>query len=200
MKHFAIAASVFTLLFLARPAHAQEMDMAFGFGSLTAPSASSASGDHAPESLGGGLYLNFSGDFLIHHRLGVSGEVVWRASRNLYAGVQPYRPLFYDFNAMYAPRLGRFATAEMMAGIGAESLRVYQGFTTCGFTGCTNYVSSNHFMGHIGGGIRLYAHGNFFIRPEAHLYLVHNNSDFSAAESTRYGISIGYSFRPPDYY
>ena len=51
--------------------------------------------------------------------------------RILYGGLQPYRPLFYDFNGIYAPKLGKHAAAEVMAGIGWESLRFYQGTLVC---------------------------------------------------------------------
>jgi hypothetical protein len=86
-----------------------------------------------------------------------------------------------------------------MAGIGAESLRFYQPFFTCSsFSGCTNYSSSSHFMGHIGGGLRLFTWGNVFLRPEAHLYLVRNNFEFAGPRANSVGLSIGYSFRPGD--
>jgi hypothetical protein len=175
--------------------HAQQFDVAFGVGTLTAPSASSASGNHAPVSLTGGAYPVFSADLLLKNRFGVSGELAWRASRNLYAGFQPYRPLFYDFNGIYAPKLGKSAAAELSAGIGWESLRFYQGFTTCGVT-CTDFVSSNHFMGHFGAGLRYYFRGHFFVRPEADLYLINNNQEFSSPRATRFGVSLGYSFTP----
>src|SRR5213080_2026500 len=153
-------------------AHAQEFDAAIGFGTLTAPSGSVAlaNGENVTER--GGLYPGFSADFIIKHRLGVSGNVAWRASRNLYAGVLPYRPIFYDFNGIYAPQF------------------------QCSAFSCTNYVSSNHFMGHIGGGLRLYVWGHMFVRPEAHLYLIHNNSEFPSSQATRFGLSIGYTFAP----
>ena len=81
------------------------------------------------------------------------------------------------------------------AGIGAESIRFYQNFYTCGyFSGCTNYTTSTHFMGHFGAGIRFYPFGNFFIRPEAHVYLIRNNIEFSSNYAVRYGASIGYTF------
>src|SRR5947209_19843734 len=139
-----------------RPAQAQEFDAAFGVGTLTAPSASSASGNYAPQSLSGGAYPSFSGDFLFRGRLGVQGEVAWRASRAIYGGFQPFRPIFWDFNGIYAPKLGKFAAAGLMAGIGVASSRAYQGFASCGFTACTDYSSTNHFMCHVGGGLRLY--------------------------------------------
>jgi hypothetical protein len=176
--------------------HAQQFDVAFGVGTLTAPSASSASGDHNPVSLTGGAYPVVSADLLLKKRFGVGGELAWRASRNLYAGFQPYRPLFYDFGGIYVPQLGKHAAAELSAGIGWESLRFYQGFTVCGAISCTDFVSSNHFMGHFGAGLRYYFHGHFFVRPEADLYLINNNQEFSSPRATRFGVSLGYSFTP----
>src|SRR5207249_10583498 len=52
-------------------------------------------------------------------------EIAWKGSRGLYAGFQPYRPLFYDLNGVFAPRLKNIG-AEVQAGIGWESLRFYQ--------------------------------------------------------------------------
>ncbi len=46
----------------------------------------------------------------------------------------------------------------------------------CGFT-CTDFVSSNHFIGHFGAGLRYYFRGHCFVRPEADLYLIRNNQD-----------------------
>jgi hypothetical protein len=183
-------------LMIITAARAQQFDAAFGVGTVTAPSASSASGNHLPVSQTGGAYPAFSADLLLKDRFGVGGELAWRASRNLYAGFQPYRPLLYDFNGIYVPKLGKHAAAELMAGIGWESLRFYQPILTCGFLGCTDFVSSNHFMGHFGGGLRYYFHGNFFVRPEAHVYLIRNNNEFSSPRATRFGVSLGYTFSP----
>ena len=55
-------------------------------------------------------------------------------------------------------------------------------------------MSSNHLLGHFGGGIKIYVHGNFFVRPEANFYLIRNNYEFSAGYGTRVGASIGYTF------
>lgn len=147
--------------------------------------------------MGGGTYLNFNGDFLIRHHLGVEGEVAWRAHQNLYQGYQPYRPIFYDFGGVWATRFGRFLGVEANAGIGAESLRFYTGYNinNCSpFTGCTNYTSSNHFMGAFGGGVKLYPWHNVFIEPNARLYLIRNNVEFAGSHAVRAGISIGYTF------
>ena len=177
-------------------AQGQEGDFAFGVGTVTAPSAGNASGDHFPQSITGGTYLSFSGDYLFAHHFGFGAEVSWRASRNNYLGTFPFRPIFYDFNGVYAPPLGKRAALDLQAGIGAESVRFYQNFLNCSaFTGtCTNYTSSNHFMGHFAAGVKLYPVGHFFVRPEAHLYLVRNNFEFSSARVTRFDVSIGYTF------
>jgi len=176
-------------------AHAQQIDVDFGLNTLTAPPDTSASGDHFPQSLTGGFYPTIGGDVLFFHHLGVGGEVSWRGSRSFYQGVpsQPFRPVFYDFNAIYAPPITHEIQLELQAGVGAESIRFYQPFTVCSYTSCTNYVSSNHFLGHFGAGIRFYPWGNFFIRPEVSYYLVNNNVEFSSAHATRFGLAIGYT-------
>ena len=56
------------------------------------------------------------------------------------------------------------------------------------------YLSSNHFLGDFGGGIRAYFWRDAFIRPEVRLYLINNNIEFSHNYATRYSISLGYSF------
>ncbi len=193
MKKLVAIAAVSLFLLIHQHAQAQDLEAAFGFGTLTAPSASEATGDHSPVSLTGGLYPSFSANYFLKHNLGFGGELSWRASQNLYLGYQPYRPIIYDFNAVWAPHIAKGTAAELMAGIGAENLHFY-GFTNCGFTGCTNYISSNHFLGHFGAGLRYNVWGHVFVRPEAHLYLIKNNVEFSSPRATRFGISIGYNF------
>ena len=180
---------------LAGSAQAQKVDFAFGLSTLSAPSANNANGvDHQPVSLDGGAYPGVSGDVLFLHNFGVGAELFWKASQSSYAGQGfNYRPLFYDFNAVYSPRLAKRTYLELVGGIGAESARFYTG-TVCGIYNCSNYQSSNHFNVDVGGGLKLYPMGGFFIRPEARFYFVNNNLEFSSNHLTRYGISIGYTF------
>jgi hypothetical protein len=197
-----IALSLGSTVLLAASLQAQEFHGAFGFGTVTAPSASTTVNGTFP-SLSGGLYPSFSGIFLFKHHLGFGGEVAWRASRSTYGGFnasafvfQPYRPIFYDFNAVYGRTFQKQVGADVMAGIGGEDLRFYTPYFTCGFTSCTNYQSSNHFAFHIGGDIRYYFWGHAFIRPEAHYYVIHNNVEFNDVNASRFTVSIGYSFMP----
>ena len=175
----------------------QQIDSQFGISGMNAPSATTFDlndFNHSPQSLSGGVYPSFAADFIIWRNLGFNGEVAWRASRATYQDLTPYRPIFYDFNAVYAKKTGRVGFVAM-GGIGAESIRFYGDFLNCNnFGQCTNYVSSNHFMGHVGAGVRLYLTNSVYLAPEAHLYFVHNNVEFTSARATRYGLNIGYTF------
>ncbi len=193
-----LAGIVLSVLCLAAAtARAQQVDAAFGVRSMMGTPISSTSTNYFPQYIGGGAYPTFSADLLLKHHFGINGEVSWRARQTLYQNFQPFRPLFYDFNGIWVPQITHRISPEVMAGIGAESLRFYQPTYTCSyFGGCTNYTSTSHLMGHIGGGLRLYVLGNVFLRPEAHLYLVHNNVEFAGPRANSFGLSIGYSFRP----
>lgn len=175
----------------------QNIDVAVGGDSMWGTKASQSSSGHSPESLSGGAYFSVSGDWLLHHRIGVQAEVAWKASRGIYypGGYnQPYRPFFYDANAIWVPKISKRMSAELMAGVGLENTRFYKGTEACTFLTCTNFVSSSHIMEHFGGGLRIYAFHNIFVRPEAHLYLVNHNVEFSSGHAVRYGVSIGYTF------
>jgi hypothetical protein len=49
----------------------------------------------------------------------------------------------------------------------------------------------------VGAGIRYYAYGHLFIRPEVHVYHILNNTDvFTNNNVVRVGASIGYTIGP----
>jgi len=194
-----IARTIFLLMFacaalgtFSNSAQAQKIDIAFGVSTIEAPQANS----NGP-SLTGGTYTGFSGDVLPWHNFGIGGEIYWKASQSVYNsplyGPIPYRPLFLDVNGIYAPKLASHTYLELSAGIGAMDTRQY--CSTCGNGYNTNYTSDKHFMGDFGAGLKIYPARNFFIRPEAKLYLVTNNQLFSSSYATRFGASIGYTFK-----
>jgi len=193
LKKLIVIAAFFVFCLLERPAHGQQFDAAFGLGTVSSGSPTTSGGFFFP-SLRGGTYPSISADFLVARRLGVEGEFAWRASQGLYGGAEPYRPIFWAINGIWAPRIAKPVTAELLAGIGGEDLRFYGNINFSPLAGYTNYTSSNHFMGDVGGGIRAYFWHNAFIRPEVRLYLIHNNIEFSSGYVARYGVSIGYSF------
>jgi hypothetical protein len=172
-------------------AQAQKVDFAFGVSTVIAPSANSTG-----PSLSGGTYPGFSGDVLFWHNFGIGGEIYWRASQSCCLDFfgqppAPYRPIYFDFNGVYSPRIARHVYLELSAGIGAIDTRIYCEQCSSYYT---NYSSDKHFMGDFGAGLKLYAHNGFFIRPEAKFYAVANNILYSSSYSTRVGGSIGYTF------
>jgi hypothetical protein len=194
LKKLTLIAMLFVFALLERTAHAQEIDAAFGVSTVTSGSSKTSNGILFP-SLSGGAYPMFSADVLLIHHLGIEGDVSWKASQGLYGGYQPYRPIFYSFNAIWAPKIATHITAELLAGIGGENLRFYNPYLSCSYlTGCTDYSTSNHFMGDFGGGIRAYVWRSAFVRPEVRLFLINNNAEFSSSYAVRYGVSLGYSF------
>lgn len=202
MQKYLAVVSVCWIFLLGAHLRAQQADFAFGGGSLY--SAPANTNGNALPSMSGGTYLGFSGDLLFKGNLGIQGEVNWRATQGLYAGQIPYRPVLWDFNAIYSRRLSPRVGAEALGGIGGEAVRFYSGQANCDFYGnCTNYVSSHHFLVDVGGGVRLYVYHNFFVRPEARLYYILNNNGtgsintypgFSSNVALRYGAFIGYTF------
>jgi len=178
---------------LSNSAQAQRIDIGFGVSTTLAPKANATG-----PSLTGGTFPGFSGDVLFWHGLGFGSEVFFRAAQN--QGFQGssslnYRPVFYDFNAVYSPKLASHTYLELVAGIGALDTHVYCNLGTVACGGPSLLGSDNHFDGDFGGGIKFYAKGGFFIRPEARFYLIRNNTDFSSNHATRVGASIGYTFR-----
>jgi hypothetical protein len=180
-------------------AHTQQIDFTVGANAVLSSTYNSASQTYLPPAEKGGTYPSFSADVLFKHRLGFNGEVAFRAKQGLYNGYQGYRPVFYDVNGVFAPRLAEKVTAELMAGVGGESVIFYNQYATCNpnyFSGCRTNVSSNHFTIHIGGGVRYYFWRSFFVRPEAHLYVIPNNVQFNSNYVGRLGVSLGYTLGP----
>lgn len=194
-KTLFITLFVGALLLLAGAAQAQtQVDLGFSMSGVKGTSFTNAGSNYFPQDVGGGAFPGFNGDFLFHKNLGIEGEVAWRATQNLSQGLAPFRPIFYDFGGIWAPPLGKHAAAEVTTGIGGESVRFYTGTINCSFVSCTDYVSTNHFLWDVGGGVKLYAWRNLFIRPEVRFYLIHNNFEFSSNHATRIGATLGYSF------
>jgi Outer membrane protein beta-barrel domain len=206
LRKLVFVATVFLLLlaFFVIPnlASAQQGDAMLGFGTIVSPSApscgSSTSGVFTcPED--GGLYINLGADVIFHRRVGFGFDAAWKATQGAYGGTggQPFRPILFDFNGVYQPRLSKKVGADLMAGIGWQTTRFYLPFCTGTFS-CTNYTSSNHFLIDLGAGVRYYVWGNAFVRPEVRYYRVFNNTgDFSSDNIIRVGASIGYTIGGP---
>lgn len=182
-------------------ASAQQADAMLGFGTMLSPNAAQCGAQTAnftcPER--GGLYTNLSADVIFHKRVGIGFDASWRSIGD-YAGLgQAYRPIQFDFNGVYQPRLNKKVGADLFGGIGWQTTRFYsfQPTYSCYAYGAC-YNSSNHFLVDFGAGVRYYVWGDLFLRPEAHFYHIMNNGDFfSSGNVIRVGVSIGYTIGGP---
>jgi outer membrane protein with beta-barrel domain len=191
-----LALPVFALLFCCHLAAAQQGDIMFFGGTLLSSNPSGTLLESGNISEKGGTYLGVGGDVVgFKHRLGINIETSWRASQASYLGYETYRPILTDFNALFQPKLGKKVGLDLFGGIGIASTRFYEPYATqCGFTGCINYTTSDHFMEDVGGGLRYYVWHHLFVRPEVHYYHIQNNTDvFSTDNVFRVGASIGYT-------
>jgi hypothetical protein len=203
LRKTALLAVISAFFFLASFAQAQQADAALGFGTLMASGSTTcvSSGFNSncvgPEK--GGLYTTINGDVIFHKRIGFNFEANWRTKQGVDSSQQLYRPILFDFNGVYQPRITKKVGADLMGGIGWQTTRFYGLVynTNClEFGAC--YTSNNHFLVHFGGGIRYYAYGNLFIRPEVHFYHILNNTDvFTNNNVIRVGASIGYTIGGP---
>lgn len=198
MRKLRIIGSLGLFLAVSALAFGQQFDVAVGASGLSSTSGANAGPSNSPQDVAGGAFLGFSADLIPWHHLGVEGEVYWRAHSNLYnfntpLGGQPFRPIFWNINAIYSRDIAHHIAFDALAGIGEESVRYYTPYGNCDYFTCTDYNSVGHFDADFGGGVKLYVKGGFFVRPEVRVYLVHNNAEFSSGHVQRYGVSIGYS-------
>lgn len=146
----------------------------------------------------GGLFETIGGDAMFRPSFGVGFETAFQSQRN-YGGLN-YRPLFYDFNAIYEPLPGsRTIVPELQAGLGGANLRFYLNQSFCdSFGGCSNsntfLESSNHLQLHLGGGVRVYLRGGLFIRPQIDGHWVNNFFQFGSNWVPQYSMALGYTF------
>lgn len=201
MRKSAFFVTLVSFFVLCSFASAQQGDAYIGAGTLLTNGSSctlnSTGNLICPEK--GGTYLNLGADVIFKNRVGAAFDVNWKAGQGDFGGLGvPYRPLLFTFNGVFQPRLGKKAGLDLFGGIGWQSTRFYgyQPTSNCVFFGAC-YTSSNHFLVDVGGGIRYYVWGHMFIRPEARVFHILNNSDnFTSGNVIRVGASIGYTIGP----
>lgn len=204
MRKLAFLATVFSILLIPSLSSAQQGDAMIGFGTtLAAGTNSCASSGFNSNCVGaekGGLYTNISADVIFRKRIGIAFDAAWRTKQGVDDNGQYYRPLLFDFNAVYQPRISKKVGLDLAGGVGWQSTRFYgfvPTFSCEQLNAC--YTSNNHFLVDVAAGLRYYAYGNFFIRPEVHFYHIMNNSDvFTNDNVIRVGASIGYTIGGPE--
>jgi hypothetical protein len=196
LPKFALLMPVCAFLVFTALAHAQQFDVAVGGGTLVSTKNTTASQTYLAPPEKGGTYPSVSIDRIFKNHFGYSAEVAVRYHYAIYNNYQQFRPILYDFNAVYARPVAKKTSAQVMAGIGGERVQFYSPYGNCPYaSGCMTHLDSNHFLMHIGGGVQYSVWRKFFVRPEAHLYRIVNNTvDFHSDNVFRVGVSIGYTF------
>ena len=202
MRKLSFLVVVVSILFaLANFASAQQADAMLGFGTVMSPGAAACGSPSfnnfvCPER--GGLYTNISADVIFKGRIGAGFDASWRSIGDFGGLGQAYRPILFDINAVYQPRLNKKVGADLFGGIGWQTTRFYSlqpTYSCYAFGAC--YNSANHFLVDVGAGVRYYVWGHAFLRPEVHYYHILNNTDFfSSGNVIRVGASIGYTIGP----
>lgn len=194
MRRLASLLFICALLGLSNLAHAQ-MDLAISGSSTWSTQNSTASVGFLPPAIRGGVYPGAYAELRLTDHLGVSVEGAFRSHKAIYDGLQPYRPVFYDVNAVYARQFTPKVHGDFMGGVGGETLTFDNATGSCGPTGgCRTFLNSTHFATHFGVGIRYYFWRNFYARPEGHWDYIPNNFQFHSNNVYRFGVSIGHTF------
>jgi len=195
LRKFALVLTACAVLLCAAFARAQQVDVALGAGILLSTTNLTASQAFLPPAEKGGIYPSFSIDRIGANRFGFSANVAFSYRKQSYNGFQEYRPIFYDFNVVFAPRLTRKIDADFMAGAGGERVLFYSPTGFCFFPGgCSAALNSNHFLFDLGADARYSLWRHIFVRPEAHFYHIVNNVEFHSDNVLRVGATIGYTF------
>jgi hypothetical protein len=203
LRKITLLAVICGVFFLASLAQAQQADAMVGFGTIMSSGTATCVVSFTSNCVGsekGGLYTNLGFDVIFHKRLGFGFDAAWRTKQglDLANGGQYFRPILFDFNGVYQPRISKKVGADIVGGIGWQTTRfyAYNNSSNCVFFGSC-YTSNNHFLVDVGAGLRYYAYGHLFIRPEVHVYHILNNTDvFTNNNVVRVGASIGYTIGP----
>jgi hypothetical protein len=185
-----------------RLAHAQNASVYFGVGTATDSSNNqSLDGSSEVGPSMGGAFIKFGGDVMFRPTLGFGAEYSGRAAQDTYAPNEGlnYRPIFYDFNAVWHPIAHGRIMPEFQGGLGGADLKFYETETGCITTNVcqtlNQYIaSSNHFQLHFSGGVRFYVNSIIYVQPQIDAHWVRNFQEFGSDWAPQYGATVGFTF------
>jgi len=185
-------------------ASAQTVDAYFGLGTMTDTSNGQSvdtfgTGSPYNSPALGGTFANVGGDVMVTPHLGFNANLSWRTSQGGYDGLL-YRPMFYDFNGVYAPTGAKKRIVPViLAGLGGVHLGYYENQSACdAFVGCSSsntfIESSNHFQAHFGAGVKFDIYKGIFLQPQVDVRWVNNFFQFGSNWVPEYSAQLGYRF------
>src|SRR3954470_10452555 len=121
----------FSLLALCVFTHAQHVDFAVGDTTLMSSQNTTDVAGFLPPPERGGAYPALSLQYILPNRFGVSAEGSFRVHKGMYNAFQPYRPILYDINGVFAPRFTARMTGNFMAGVGGQTFLFYNQVVSC---------------------------------------------------------------------
>jgi len=186
-------------------ASAQNADVFFGVGTVIDSSNGQlvdtfGTGNPFTSPRLGGSFGKIGGDFMITKRFGFGAETDFKFSHAAYDGLLT-RPVFYDFNGIYTPGVGRFSriVPELQAGIGGVRMGFSYSSSSCDpFGGCNTSTSqvetSSHFQLHAAAAVRFYVTKHAFFRPAVDYRYVPNFFQYGRNSVPEFGAALGWSF------
>jgi hypothetical protein len=144
----------------------------------------------------GGVFGTIGGGLMLTPTYGFGAQVAFRFTKGEYA-IYGYRPIFYDFNGIYTPRIGKIVLPEFQAGFGGVNLRFYDASNPYldNNTGkvSTFAGSANHFQLHASAGLRFKFKSHVWLRPQVDYHWVNNFEQFGSNNVLGYSLAIGFS-------
>jgi hypothetical protein len=198
---FAVASSVL-LIFISSLANAQSrFDFYFGMGTTQVGSSNvviqnSSTGDISSTPHMAGVFGTIGGGLFLKQNYGFGAQVSFRFKQGDYVGYG-YRPIFYDFNGMWTPKVGKFVLPEFQGGFGGMNLRFYDSANPY-YDYNTGRVStfagsSNHFQLHAAAGLRFKAKDHIYVRPQVDYHWVPNLNEFGSNSVLGYSLAVVFS-------
>jgi hypothetical protein len=192
---FAVASSVLLLVISSFAGAQSRFDFYFGMGTTQVGSSgqviqNSSTGDVSQTPHMAGVFGTIGGGLFLKENYGFGAQVSFRFKQGDYVGYG-YRPIFYDFNGMWTPKVGKFVVPEFQGGFGGLNLRFYDASNP--YVDSTGRVSTfagsfNHFQLHAAAGLRFKAKDHIYIRPQVDYHWVPNLKDQFGSNSV-----LGYS-------
>jgi hypothetical protein len=144
-----------------------------------------------------GLFPQIGGSYFFNNHWGAGADLSWRGAQGEYAGLL-YRPMFYNFDAIYQVTRNKHIVPEFRAGLGGVHVGFYLNQQQCdAFVGCSTasqlVESSNHLQEHYSAAARMYLTKHVFVRPAFDLHHVENFNQFGRGWVPQYGVSLGFS-------
>lgn len=151
----------------------------------------------------GGLFAGLGVNVMFRKHLGIDGEYALHVRRVPYLPDDSLdmRPMFYDLNALWEPFSGKGRFIPFLeGGFGGAKVKLYftQPTSLTGINSLSGFSAgsdTSHFQLHGAIGMKVYLHGNLFVKPQFDIhYATHLTDEFGRNTVLQYMVYVGYTF------